>query len=369
MNTLPVQRALALLLLLAAPALARAEPFSESWLKTHAQTLSRSAFVPAPRIAPEIQALSYDQMRSLRFLPDFAQWKAERRPFQLQFFHAGGYVLETVDVYTVKKGVATRLPFKPEHFDASQTKLPPEIRAKGGFAGFRAHAAINSPEYLDEVLVFLGASYFRSLGKGQSYGLSARGLAIDTALPTGEEFPRFTTFWVEEPGARSDSLTVHALLDSPRVTGAYRFVVKPGVVTRMDVQATLFPREDIQQLGVAPLTSMYLHGENDRSPKEDFRPEVHDSDGLALWTGSGERLWRPLSNPARLNVASFQVGAVKGFGLLQRDEAFPSYEDLEARYERRPSLWVEPLAGFDDGRVLLVEIPTAEEIHDNIGAM
>jgi glucans biosynthesis protein len=227
---------------------------------------------------------------------------------------------------------------------------------------------LNRPDYLDEVVVFLGASYFRSLGRGQVYGISARGLGVNTAESGGEEFPAFRKFWVEQPAPGAKELVIHALLDSPSVSGAYRFAIHPGTNTQIEVHATLFPRQAISRLGIAPLTSMYFFGENDRGPPEDFRTEVHDSDGLLIWNGTGERLWRPVSNPDRLQVSSFQGTHLKGFGLLQRDQAFTSYEDLEARYDKRPSVWVEPLSGFEEGSVTLVEIPSKEEIHDNVVA-
>jgi glucans biosynthesis protein len=218
------------------------------------------------------------------------------------------------------------------------------------------------------VLVFLGASYFRALGKDQRYGLSARGLAVDTALASGEEFPVFTEFWLEKPAPGAKELTIYGLLDSKSMSGAYRFILRPGTDTAIDVKARIFARRNIAKLGVAPLTSMYLFGENQRSPTEDYRPEVHDSDGLSIASGTGEWIWRPLSNPKRLLVTSFGLNNPIGFGLLQRDRNFASYEDLEARYEMRPSAWIRPLKPFGAGRVELVQIPSPFESNDNIVA-
>jgi len=219
------------------------------------------------------------------------------------------------------------------------------------------------------VLVFLGASYFRALGKGQVYGISARGLAVDTALGSGEEFPSFTDFWVERPAANASHLTIYALLDSRRVTGAYRFVVKPGTETIMDVGARVFLREQVTKIGLAPLTTMYYFGENQPNASgTDFRPEVHDSDGLSIQSGTGEWIWRPLINPKRLLVSSFALSNPVGFGLQQRDRRFSHYEDLEAHYEKRPSVWVQPVGNWGAGRVELVQIPTPDETNDNIVA-
>jgi glucans biosynthesis protein len=227
--------------------------------------------------------------------------------------------------------------------------------------------ALNTPKYKDEVLVFQGASYFRALGKDQRYGLSARGLAIDTALASGEEFPRFIEFWIVRPDAKARELTIYALLDSPSVAGAYRFDVRPGDETATLVKARLFLRKNVAKLGIAPLTSMFFFGENTpRPPARDYRPEVHDSDVLLIQSGTGEWITRPLVNPKRLLVTSFSMSNPLGFGLMQRDRLFENYQDLEARYEMRPSAWIEPRGKWGEGRVELVQIPTPDETNDNI---
>src|SRR5690606_10524437 len=216
------------------------------------------------------------------------------------------------------------------NFDYGKNEVSLSEMRNMGFAGFRVHYPLNSAKSKDEVMVFQGASYLRSVGKQQSYGISARGLAVDTALNSGEEFPRFTEFWIERPTARSKQLTIYALLDSKRVTGAYRYVIKPGDPTVTEVKSQLYLRENVTKLGIAPLTSMYLFGENQRAAVEDYRPEVHDSDGLSIASGTGEWIWRPLVNPKRLLVTSYSLSNPTGFGLMQRDEKFSSYEDLEA---------------------------------------
>jgi glucans biosynthesis protein len=360
--------ALAAALLVASSAQAAQVPFSHKWLVDHARKLAASGYQPPSEKVPEwVSKLTYDQVRDIRFNPAEAIWKKDPSlPFHLQFFHLGYMVKSGVDVHLVQKGKAKRLPFAASLFNYGKNTPGPVDGLQ--FAGFRAHYQLNTPEYFDEAITFLGASYFRSLGKGQVYGLSARGLAVDTAEPRGEEFPIFKSFWIEQPGPGAKELVIHALLDSPRVTGAYRFVLRPGQATQVDVSATLFTRKAIDVLGIAPLTSMYLYGENDRLGVDDFRPEVHDSDGVLIWNGNGERLWRPLSNPQKIRVSSFQTEGLKGFGLLQRDQAFVNYEDLESHYERRPSVWIEPLKGWGKGTVRLVELPTDQEIHDNIVA-
>jgi glucans biosynthesis protein len=236
-----------------------------------------------------------------------------------------------------------------------------------GAAGWRLSFPLNDPKVHDEVAVFLGASYFRAVGAGQAYGLSARGLAVDTAGGRGEEFPAFTTYWLERPAPQAREMRFYALLDSPRVAGAYHFVVRPGTDTVIEVRSRLYLREAVAMLGIAPLTSMFLGGEN-QPLAGDYRPEVHDSDGLLVATGNGERLWRPLGNPSRPFVTSFAMRSPRGFGLMQRDRAFSSYEDLEANYHRRPSAWVEPIGDWGAGRVELLQYGTPDETHDNIAA-
>jgi len=192
-------------------------------------------------------------------------------------------------------------------------------------------------------------------------------MAVDTTGGRGEEFPAFTTFWLERPAPQAKALTILALLDGPRVAGAYRFVVTPGVETVVDVQARLYLRAPIAMLGIAALTSMFYSGENQPVPG-DFRPEVHDSDGLQVHSASGEWLWRPLHNARLPFVTSFQLPGLRGFGLMQRDRDFSSYEDTEAQYERRPSVWIEPLGDWGAGRVELLQYHSPDETNDNVVA-
>jgi glucans biosynthesis protein len=237
-----------------------------------------------------------------------------------------------------------------------------------GFSGFRVHGPINRSDYFDEYVVFQGASYFRAVGRGQVYGMSARGLAINTARPGGEEFPIFRAFWIEKPQAGARAITVHALLDSVSTTGAYKFDIEPGEATIIDVEAKLYPRRQLTHVGLGPLTSMFLMGPAHHRVDDDFRPAIHDSDGLAIYNGNGECIWRPLTNPRTLQTSAFMDRSPKGFGLCQRARSFRDYEDLEARYERRPSVWIEPKGAWGQGYIELIEIPTDEEIHDNIVA-
>jgi periplasmic glucans biosynthesis protein len=316
----------------------------------------------------DVARLTYDQFRDIRYRPERALWRASRLPFELTFFHQGSYFKEAVKINELVGTSVREVRFDPSQFDYGANKIDPTHMRTLGYAGFRVHFAVNTPKYKDEVLVFLGASYFRALGKNQRYGLSARGLAVDTGLTSGEEFPRFVEFWIERPAPNATELVIYGLLDSRRVAGAYRFVLKPGTDTVVEAKARIFLRENVTRLGIAPLTTMYFFGDNQHASRDDYRPEVHDSDGLSIQSGTGEWIWRPLVNPKRLLVTSFALTNPLGFGLMQRDRDFAHYEDLEARYELRPSAWVEPKGAWGAGRVELVQIPSPDETNDNVVA-
>jgi periplasmic glucans biosynthesis protein len=334
-----------------------------------ARSRATQAYVPLRFQLPQpLVDLNYDSYRAIRFQPAQSLWRGQGL-FEIQFFHLGFLYHEPVLIHVVENGSVRSLSFAKELFEYGNTELKAQLPNELGFAGFRVHYQLHRPDYADEVAVFLGASYFRMVGRNQHYGISARGLAINTALPEGEEFPAFREFWLVQPAPDATSLTVYALLDSQSVTGAYRFQLTPGTETALEVQATLFARAEVKRLGIAPLTSMFFTGENQVRAPDDYRPEVHDSDGLLLHTGKGERIWRPLSNPHELRVSSFLDENPAGFGLLQRDRNFAHYLDLESHFERRPSFWVEPRgAPWGKGAVHLIEIPVHEEIHDNIVA-
>lgn len=317
-------------------------------------------------LPPFLSDLDYDQYRDLRFRPDHSLWVAERLPFQVQFFSRGSIFRDRVLIHVVEQGAPTMVEFDPAMFDFGRLPVPMEVPRNLGFAGFRLHHPLNVHHYFDEVIAFLGASYFRAVSRGEVYGLSARGLAVDTGLPKGEEFPVFREFWLVKPAAAAKQITVFALMDSPSVTGAYRFVIRPGASTDIAVTANLHFRNDIEKLGIAPLTSMFSHGKTTQRFVDDFRPEVHDSDGLLIAAGNGEQIWRPLNNPQRLAFSNFQVENPRGFGLVQRERHFGRYLDLEAKYQRRPSAWVTPVGLWGRGAVELVEIPSESEGDDNI---
>lgn len=315
----------------------------------------------------QLDRLDYDGYRKIRFDAAQAWWSDPASPFRMQPHHRGFLFKDRVDLFEVAEGQATPIRFRAAQFRYEDVQAPGE-EEDIGFAGFRLLTPLNRPDHFDELCSFLGASYFRALGRGNVYGISARGLSIRTADPQGEEFPAFTAFWLEKPKPGDASAVVHALLESQSLTGAYRITVTPGDTTTTEVQATLFPRQDVAGIGVAPATSMFFFGPQDRDGVSDFRPAVHDSDGLVMRSGRGEQIWRPLANPRDLQVSGFQDATPRGFGLAQRSRSFADYQDLGADYHRRPSLWTEPLQDWGAGEVRLVEIPTQSEIHDNIAA-
>jgi periplasmic glucans biosynthesis protein len=349
-----------------ASAEAQAMPFDRSAVRQLAREAASKPYKkPDTKLPDNLKKLDYDHYRQIRFLPERALWRDEKLPFQVQFFHRGFFYEPRVDIYEVVNGQATRIVYRLEDFSFGSNPPPPN-GADLGFAGFRIHGPMNRPDYYDEVCVFLGASYFRAVAKGEIYGLSARGLAINTGDAKGEEFPLFKTFWIEKPSLNANSLVVHALLDSESTAAAYRFTIRPGDTTVFDVEMAIYPRVDLDHAGLAPMTSMFFFGPNNRTNVDDFRPAVHDSDGIGIYNGRGEELWRPLSNPADLQISTFSDLNPRGYGLMQRQKNFFAYQDLESSFEKRPSLWAEPIGDWGEGGVQLIEIPTKEEIHDNI---
>ena len=351
-----------------APKAAKAvTPFSSSEVRALASTLASKPFQPPDTKLPkQLAQMGYDAYRGVRYVPEKALWRGEGLPFQLQFFHRGFLYSNRVDLYQVVDKRAEPISYSADMFTFDGE--PPPAGVDLGFAGFRLHAPINRADYYDEVGVFLGASYFRAVAKGLGYGLSARGLAIRTGDARGEEFPYFKAFWIEKPAKGATALTVHALLDSQSAAAAFRFTIRPGETTVHDVEMFLYPRVDLDNFGVAPLTSMFLFDANQSSGFDDYRSAVHDSEGLAIASGRSGYVWRPLRNPTNLQFSLFGNPNPTGFGLLQRQRQFERYQDLESRFEARPSSWVEPIGNWGEGSVQLLEIPTKQEFHDNIVA-
>lgn len=349
------------------PAPAEAPPPAfQRWVDEARALAEKPAAPPRVMHLPEVlSSIDYDGYRKIRFRPERSLWRGQPGRFEVQFFHAGPGYRTPVTVSVLDDGQERKLPFTTDWFRYDGLERPPPADGLE-LTGLRIHTALNRADYRDEVLTFHGASYFRALGAGNVYGLSARGLSIDLGSAGPEEFPCFTRFALQRPGAQDTSLWILAFLESQRATGAYAFRLLPGSNTVLDVHARLFVRDPRASLGLAPASSMYLCGEESGGCPHDYRPEVHDSDGLALAGATGERLFRPLRNPRRTVTSSFRLDSPRGFGLLQRDRDFDHYQDLEARYQDRPSMWVEPLQGFERGSVRLLEIATKDETGDNI---
>lgn len=349
--------------------LASAQPaFGFADVQAKAQSLAAQPYKPSENAAPaEFRQLGYDQYQQIRFRAAGALLRESGSLFRAQLFPAGFLFRDPVAINVLDRDWKGPLAATSDLFDWTQAQLKNPPPAFVPLAGFRLHYPLHGPQPVDEVAAFLGASYFRLIGRGHTYGASARGLAVDTARAK-EEFPAFREFWLLPPAPGATQMTILALLDSPGVAGAYRFVLHPGARTRVEVTATLFVRHGISVFGLAPLTSMFFTGENTLRREPDFRPEVHDSDGLLIETGSGEHLWRPLLNPQQLAINTFADKTPRGFGLLQRDRNFDHYQDLQANYHRRPGLWVQPIGDWGEGAVQLIEIPTSSEVNDNIVA-
>ena len=319
-----------------------------------------------PQIPKFLQEFDFAQLDQISYKADRALWHDAGLGFESMFYHPGSYYTHPVKMHLVNEHGVGEFRFDKNRFQYPNPELRDRIPEDLGYAGFKLLHELETEGKLDEVLSFLGASYFRALGAGEHYGLSARGLAINTGGESGEEFPAFVSFWLVEPEKNSETITAYALLDSPSVAGAYRFEVTPGDATQTRVEATLFTRKAIGKLGVAPLTSMFMWGENSLTRLDDYRPEAHDSDGLLISATNGEWLWRPLYNPQKLSMNQFSANNVRGFGLMQRDRNFDHYQDLDYKYEKRPSAWITPEGDWGDGHLELVQIPSDSEVNDNM---
>jgi len=342
-----------------------ATPFSPEMVATQARALAAAPYVLPPTVGDAWANLSYDTFRGIWFDARHALFRGQPGAVQAEFFVAGLYFQHKIAIHAVEGGQSRAVTFDLGTFDRTD-QFPALPETGTGFSGFRVLGEVEAKGRFQEYAVFQGASYFRAIGQGQAYGLSARGLALNVAEPGGEEFPVFREFWIEAADPGTDVVVIHALLDSPSVSGAYQFRITKGAVTEMEVTARLFPRVELSAVGLAPGTSMFLFNDINRNNFDDFREAVHDSDGLLMLNGAGETLWRPLMNPVGVEISVFADSGPRGFGLMQRARNIGDYDDLAAHYERRPSLWVEPIGDWGKGAVVLVEIPTDKEINDNI---
>lgn len=338
-----------------------------------AEELAQQGYrAPETTLPNELRELSHAQYAQIQYKRDRDVWSGGDAPFTLSFIHEGMHYDSAIQLNSIdQEGEVHSFAYNPDDFTYGDLNISDDAKNSDGvgIAGFRINHALNDADRKDEVMVFLGASYFRAVGRGQVYGLSGRGLAVDTGLPSGEEFPRFSEMWIVEPNPESQYLTIFALLDSPSVTGAYRFVLRPGEGTLVDVHSRLYLRRTVEKLGIAPLTSMYLYGPEQPYSTQHYIPAIHDSNGLLINDAQNGWTWRPLVNPARLMMNRQATPQLRGFGLMQRGHNFRDYQDLDARYDLRPSAWIEPLNEWGAGSVELIQIPTDNETNDNIVAM
>ncbi|WP_269522793.1 glucan biosynthesis protein [Coraliomargarita parva] len=320
------------------------------------------------KLPQALAELDYDDYRNIRFRPSEALWWNDPLPFRVEFFHLGHIYHDAIRIFETSDTHVQEIPFLETAFNYEKSAYKPGfLRNPQGYAGIRVKYPLNRKDVYDDLIVFLGASYFRALGKGQAYGLSLRGLSMDT-LGKKEEFPRFTELWLKKPKPEEESLTLFALLEGKRVTGAYQFTVHPNGSTRIDVRARLFFRKGgADVVGIAPITSMFVFGENTNHDYQDWRPEVHDSDGLLIHADR-EWTWHTLENLPGRYSRKFPAAKLRGFGLMQRDRQFRNYKDLEANYEHRPSAWITPNRQFPMGSVVLYTFGTATEATDNVTA-
>src|SRR5262245_10051072 len=347
-------------------------PFSFDGLKAMARRMANGPYMGPPWPEPGIvDKINYETWGQIKFKMIRALFAEGPVKFPVTFFHLGMFFPKAVDIYAVSQGSARKIIYDQSYFDMPEDSIAKKLPQGAGFAGLRVQEPRDGALdwHKNDWVAFLGADYFRAIGELRQYGLSARAVALDVAVAgKAEEFPDFTQFYIEEAQV-GDSLTVYALLEGPSIVGAHRFVLTRGKSVIMDIDATLYLRGAISRFGLAPMSSMFWFSKTKKETAIDWRPEVHDSDGLALWVGStGERIWRPLNNAPRVTTSSFLDENPRGFGLLQRDRCFDHYQD-GVFYDRRPSVWVEPKGYWGKGAVELVEIPTDDEIHDNIVAM
>ncbi|WP_392564050.1 glucan biosynthesis protein G [Orbus wheelerorum] len=342
--------------------------FSLEDVEKKADELSKHSFKsPKTTLPNEFKQLAFADYQKITFNKSKTYWQNDNSPFRLAFYHQGMYFDHRVKINEIIDNKVQEIKYHAGYFDTSALNIKEKDGVVDGFAGFKVQYAINDPKKLDdEIFSALGASYFRVIGKNQVYGLSARALAINTGLISGEEFPYFKEFWLEKPKPNQKNFVIYALLDSPSVTGAYKITLTPHNAMIVDIESSVFFRKKVEKLGIAPLTSMYLYGKNQPSSISNYRPELHDSNGLSIWTDDKKWIWRPLNNPERLSLSSFALKGISGFGLIQRDDGFDDYQDLDDHYEKRPSAWIEPQNNWGAGHVELVELPTPDETNDNI---
>ncbi|WP_370654062.1 glucan biosynthesis protein G [Methylophaga sp.] len=345
--------------------------FSLEDVAEKAQALVKQEYVkPQSNLPVEFSQMQFADYMKIQPIAEKFHWNDQQTPFRLAFYHQGMHFKVPVKINEILPNGITEITYDPEDFTFGDLTFDKATTAQLGYAGFRVLYPINKADKYDEIMSVLGASYFRVIGKDQVYGLSGRGMNIDTAVSDdiAEEFPEFREFWIQRPKSGEDNLVIYALLDSPSATGAYRFDLQPGTATVLDVEAKVYLRKQVHELGLATLTSMFLYDGRQPPSQHNFRPQIHDSNGLSIHAGNGEWIWRPLNNPDGVSVSTWQIENPKGFGLLQRGREFSRFQDLDDLYHLRPSGWIETKSDWGKGRIKLIEYRTADETNDNVGA-
>jgi len=309
--------------------------------------------------------IEYEKYSEIRFKPEYTFWR-ENSKFHMQFFPQGYIYQESIKINEVWEDYQTPIFYQGSYFSIPHGINIDKFNELSGFSGLKLLYPINSENVHEEFAVFQGSSYFRIISKGQIYGLSARGIAINTGLQTPEEFPIFSEFWIEKPKPKSEKVIVHSHLVGNSIEGYYKFTLYPGEVSKAEVTFESIIKRDIEKIGIAPLTSMFWYGESSTSLNPPY-PESHDSDGLLIQDDQ-TFIWIPLENPKKPTTTIFKVKKLKGFGLMQRDREFSSYEDPRYEYHKRPSAWVEPVnsENWENGYISLYRIPTRDDLMDNI---
>jgi glucans biosynthesis protein len=339
--------------------------FDPSLVVEVARQISKRPFVPVPNDLPDVFAnLNYEQYVAIKALPPYPIWSGEGRGIAVEPLHRGFLFSNPVALFLVEDELVQRVAYDRSRFDFGRLNVPANI-GDIGFSGFRLYSAMGNGQPVDFAIV-QGATFFRAVARGQNYGVIARALTLKPAETKGEEFPIFRAFWLERPTPGTDSITVHGVIDSESTSGAIRMTFRPGEMTIIDVETTLFPRVNLEHVGLGGMGSTYFFGPNDRRNVDDARPAVYETDGLQMLNGQGEWLWRPLHNPETLQISAFVDNSPRGFGLLQRERTYEAFQDDDQHFERRPSLWIEPLGDWGQGSVQLLEIPSDAEINDNI---
>jgi len=320
---------------------------------------------PQPALPPAFASLPYERYVTIKALPEAMAWGGEGRGFVIEPLHRGFVFEAPVSINLVEDGAVRHLAYDAGRFDFGKVKPPEGSQGDLGFSGFRVHASLDG-EGPAECAIFQGASFFKALARGQSYGITARALSLWGADNRGEEFSAFRAFWIERPEPGASALVIHAVVDSPSATAALRLTLRPGRTTTIDVEGRLFARVALGHVGLAGMTGTHLFGGTGRRFPEDPRPAAYAVSGLGMRNGRGEALWRPVNNPATLEMSLFSDRDPKGFGLLQRERDYAAFQDDVQRWELRPSLWVEPAGSWGEGAVQLVEIPNTSEVNENV---